>query len=126
LIGILIDTLDGSMAYTSANAARGFHCAWERSTSTMFQRKTAAGLLLAMAMMAPSFAVPRQDQSAKGDLKDAQQSTNDAAQDTGRATKKTAQETGHTVKHKSKKAAHKTAKKTKLGAQKVEDKTQPQ
>jgi len=62
----------------------------------------------------------------KGDLKDAQQSTNDAAQDTGRATKKTAQETGHTVKHKSKKAAHKTAKKTKQGAQKVEDKTQPQ
>src|SRR5262249_8420496 len=35
------------------------------------------------AMMAPSFAMPRQDQGAKGDLKDAQQFTNDAARTRG-------------------------------------------
>jgi hypothetical protein len=59
--------------------------------------------------------MPRAQDSAKQDMKDAGHDTKSAAKHTGRAVKKTA-----------KKATHKAAHKTRKAAGKVEQKTEPQ
>lgn len=68
---------------------------------------------------------PKQDGSAKQDMKDAGKDTKKAAKDAGKGTKTAAKKTGTATKNTAEKAVNKTAAKTGEGAERVKDKTKP-